>query len=339
MAIVVEGGGTNTICIRVPDNELTRFDRAEINGFQRDDTFGPGNVQAIGPQGVLDLGRSIVQRFRVQSPANEKIVFSAAGIEGEAHKTLVRNALQSVGFNAHNTEVMGDMELLTAALAHNGVAIIAGTGVNCLGEINNRSVQYGGFGPALGDEGSGFWLGRRAVNAALLQSQGWLETKLTDVVISHFREFFRKNRGSAVMEPPHIQKAYNDLESKDWGAALITLAYAEQSPEHKAILAPLAGLVIEAAADGETVAQELVVESISHLSSMIERVVTRLEPQNEITIGMRGGLFSNNYFRNQFKEAVQIAPAINQSGAQIVLFSERTHPGELDLHLHALRNV
>src|SRR4029077_14955690 len=49
-----------------------------------------------------------------------------------------------------------------------GILLIAGTGSIVIGRDNNRNMfRVGGWGPPFGDEGSGFWIGREAVRAAL----------------------------------------------------------------------------------------------------------------------------------------------------------------------------
>src|SRR5256885_3664729 len=49
-----------------------------------------------------------------------------------------------------------------------GVLLIAGTGSIVIGRDKDRNMfRVGGWGPHFGDEGSGFWIGREAVRAAL----------------------------------------------------------------------------------------------------------------------------------------------------------------------------
>ena len=49
-----------------------------------------------------------------------------------------------------------------------GVLLIAGTGSIVIGRDKDRSIfRVGGWGPYFGDDGSGFWIGREAVRAAL----------------------------------------------------------------------------------------------------------------------------------------------------------------------------
>src|SRR6476660_7665456 len=49
-----------------------------------------------------------------------------------------------------------------------GILLIAGTGSIVIGRDKDRAMfRIGGWGPHFGDEGSGFWIGREAVRAAL----------------------------------------------------------------------------------------------------------------------------------------------------------------------------
>jgi N-acetylglucosamine kinase-like BadF-type ATPase len=49
-----------------------------------------------------------------------------------------------------------------------GILLIAGTGSIVIGRDKDRTMfRVGGWGPHFGDEGSGFWIGREAIRAAL----------------------------------------------------------------------------------------------------------------------------------------------------------------------------
>lgn len=67
-------------------------------------------------------------------------------------------------------EVCGDEEIALDAAFRGGpgILVIAGTGSNAIGRgVSGRLVSAGGWGPMLGDEGSGFWIGLEAIRAAL----------------------------------------------------------------------------------------------------------------------------------------------------------------------------
>jgi len=64
-----------------------------------------------------------------------------------------------------------------------GILVIAGTGSNVLGRAaDGATYQAGGWGPALGDEGSGFWIGQEALRAAFwAKDRGISTTLLTEI--------------------------------------------------------------------------------------------------------------------------------------------------------------
>jgi glucosamine kinase len=64
-----------------------------------------------------------------------------------------------------------------------GILIIAGTGSNVLGRAEDGAIYHaGGWGPALGDEGSGFWIGQEALRAGFwAKDRNIATTLLTEI--------------------------------------------------------------------------------------------------------------------------------------------------------------
>jgi glucosamine kinase len=81
---------------------------------------------------------------------------------GELTETLTRQA----GCPVH---VTGDADTAQAGafLGGPGVVVIAGTGSMAFGRDGERHIRAGGHGFLLGDEGSAYWIGRAAAQAAL----------------------------------------------------------------------------------------------------------------------------------------------------------------------------
>jgi N-acetylglucosamine kinase-like BadF-type ATPase len=82
---------------------------------------------------------------------------------------LVREAFGEVSFvSAHEL----DMALALYDLSF-GVTLVAGTGASaaCRNE-EGAANSWGGFGPQFGDEGSGHWIGREAISAAMRGERG-----------------------------------------------------------------------------------------------------------------------------------------------------------------------
>jgi N-acetylglucosamine kinase-like BadF-type ATPase len=78
--------------------------------------------------------------------------------------------------------------LAAATKAGPGIGLIAGTGsiAGSVSDEGTRTIQ-GGWGFLLGDEGSGFWIGREAIEAAIAAEEGrGSETVLREIVLRHF---------------------------------------------------------------------------------------------------------------------------------------------------------
>jgi glucosamine kinase len=84
-------------------------------------------------------------------------------------------------------DVCGDEEIaLDAAFPGGaGVLVIGGTGSNILGRTaDGRTLNVGGWGPALGDEGSGYWTGHQALRLAFRRLDFGTRSMLLDRVIA-----------------------------------------------------------------------------------------------------------------------------------------------------------
>ena len=87
-------------------------------------------------------------------------------------------------------EVRGDEEIaLDAAFPGGaGVLVIGGTGSNTLGRTSSGALfTVGGWGPALGDQGSGYWIGHQALRAAVRARDFGEPTRILDRVIEFWK--------------------------------------------------------------------------------------------------------------------------------------------------------
>lgn len=151
-----------------------------------------------------------------------------------------------------------------------GTVLIAGTGA-VAAAIVARDVRdtAGGHGWLLGDEGSGFWLGREAARAVLadLDGRGHV-TALTDPVLATvLDEFPAAATGAAARN------------------AVITAVHARPPVE----LSRLAPAVTRAARDGDGVARRLVSAAAGHL---VDHVAAVHEPADTRPVVLAGSLLT-----------------------------------------------
>jgi len=99
-----------------------------------------------------------------------------AGVKSGPDISVVRAAAEAAGLAAiGGVTVENDLHnaLAGGLSGRPGIALIAGTGTNCLGrDPGGRTFMCGGWGWLLGDEGSGFGLALSAVKAATRSADG-----------------------------------------------------------------------------------------------------------------------------------------------------------------------
>jgi N-acetylglucosamine kinase-like BadF-type ATPase len=148
-------------------------------------------------------------------------------------------------------EIVADVTTAFAAGSPepDGTILLAGTGAIAATVHDRRPVGIlGGHGWLLGDEGSGFWIGRQAVRAALRElDEGLPQTGLTEAVLAELVP--------APAAPDHSDFGLG--EGRRLVAALIAAANA-RPPIHLAALVPL---VLAAADRGERTASRILRET------------------------------------------------------------------------------
>jgi glucosamine kinase len=128
-----------------------------------------GRSANVASVGEAEAGRQL--DAVLDSLGREGIVAACAGAAGANSPVTVRSveALLSERLPEARVRVVHDTELILAAAGvESGIALIAGTGSVAWGRRpDGVEVRAGGWGYGLGDEGSGYWVGREAVRRVL----------------------------------------------------------------------------------------------------------------------------------------------------------------------------
>jgi N-acetylglucosamine kinase-like BadF-type ATPase len=194
-------------------------------------------------------------------------------------------------------EVVGDMVIAhEAALGGGpGLLVIAGTGSIAYGHnAAGHTARAGGWGFAVSDEGSGHWIGVRAVSAVLQAHDLGEATLLEPAIMEHW-----------------------DIASHD---ELVRVANAHAAPD----FAGLFPLVVRAFETGDARARQILVSAGMELGAIAEAVVLRLWRTNDaFAVVMSGGVFSRATAVRQAFEVVlrDMCPniAVNMSQADPAL--------------------
>jgi N-acetylglucosamine kinase-like BadF-type ATPase len=176
----IDAGGTKTVC-----------HLADENGTLIAEARGPGaNLQAAGELQV----EKVLHDVMAEATGSRDIVPAAiclgiAGVDRPEDSLIVAGIMRRIGAYARTLVVNDALVALEAgAPGEPGVVIISGTGSIAYGRnANNEGARAGGWGHVLGDEGSGYWIGRAALRAVLRESdRRGPRTSLTPLLLQHF---------------------------------------------------------------------------------------------------------------------------------------------------------
>jgi N-acetylglucosamine kinase-like BadF-type ATPase len=177
----IDAGGTKTVCLL-----------ADESGAIVSTARGPGaNLQAQGELEVEKVLHQVMEEAlagRDDPPA--AICLGIAGADRPDDGAVVRSLMRRIGFKSRTVIVNDALVALTAGAGDGpGVVVVSGTGSICYGrDAHGRAARSGGWGSVLGDEGSGYWIGRRALAAVVRHADGrGPATALTPLVLEHFQ--------------------------------------------------------------------------------------------------------------------------------------------------------
>jgi N-acetylglucosamine kinase-like BadF-type ATPase len=185
----IDGGGTKTRCVLA--DETTVFAKAMTGGSN---IVRLGEVQAR--EAIHTAIRQACADAKISPGQIRAVCIGAAGAARPEIAAKIRSILADVipertpEIAGTNIEVVGDTEIaLEAAFGRGpGVIAIAGTGTIAYGrDAAGHTARAGGWGFAVSDEGSGHWIGRRAISAILNARDQGLETALTAMVLQAWK--------------------------------------------------------------------------------------------------------------------------------------------------------
>lgn len=257
-----DGGGTKTECVLL-DAGGALVARA---------VAGPSNPIRIGFRSACQNLREAADKVLAEAGLEARQVRGVcAGLAGAGSSAVVKRVMAFLVevFPAAAVHVTTDSAIaLEAAVgAGAGVVLIAGTGSICLGRnAAGQTARAGGMGPWVGDEGSAFDIGRRAV-----------------VEVARARD--------SLAPPSRLAESIPAaLEIPVWEDLLGAIA---EEPDH--VFPRIFPLVVEAAGGGDAVAREILVAAARGLDAIAASVVRRLGLEGEeFTLAKTGGVFGHS---------------------------------------------
>jgi len=185
----------------------------------------------------------------------DRVAVVAIGLAGAAREPEASQMRQALAQLFPRAEIRlvhdGVAALLAGTLGAPGVLLLAGTGSLALAVgPQEEEVRAGGWGYLLGDEGSGYWIGREAIRAALRAQDGrGPVTALTE----------RLCRVAGVARPAEL------------------VGPIHRGERDRAWIAGLAQEVVAAAQEGDPVAQGILDGAAGELALLVRAVLARAE--------------------------------------------------------------
>jgi N-acetylglucosamine kinase-like BadF-type ATPase len=214
----VDGGGSKTLAVVV-----------DAQGQERGrGVAGSSNHTAVGLDAALAQLHLAVQRAaeQVRCPLPLGAAWlGMAGVDRPEDSALLLPGMQGL---AGSIRLTNDAELLLSALdGAVGVALIAGTGSIALGrDRHGATTRAGGWGHVLGDEGSGYAIGRQALQAAVRAADGrGPATTLLERILAQW----------GLQQPADLfEQVYQKAEKADIARLAVLVFTAAQAGDHAA---------------------------------------------------------------------------------------------------------
>jgi N-acetylglucosamine kinase-like BadF-type ATPase len=254
----IDAGGTKTLCLL-----------ADETGRIIAEGLGPGaNFHTSGDVELEHALRQVIHAAiggRGIAPA--AVCVGIAGVDRENEARIVRTMIQR-RVPASRVVVVSDALIALEAGAGEspGIVVISGTGSIAYGRnAMLEAARSGGWGHIIGDEGSGYWIGRQALSAVVRAVDGrGPVTRLKDDVLAHF----------GIEDISGLPRIVYDLDLP------------------RMSVAALGPVVLHASGLGDPVATDILERAAEELTLAARSVAARLDMEDETFVFvLAGGVF------------------------------------------------
>ena len=267
----LDGGGTKTEAVLVDPSGTLLSTK----------TGGPSNFQILGVEKAAAVILDLVQECATAAGCEPKDItavvagLTGAGRESDKSRMLagLRDEMKKRGLAFDRLIVESDARIALegAFRGKAGIILIGGTGSIAFGKAHDGTIfRVGGWGRILGDEGSGYAIGREGLNAVTKQLDGRIRsTILTKLLAQKFK-----------------------LETQE---QIISAVYKEQFD-----VASVAPLVIQAATEHDIECERILNKATFELTEHVRALLLKIEgaargrARQKIPLAFIGGLLSSD---------------------------------------------
>jgi glucosamine kinase len=258
--LAIDAGGTKTRCLLA--NETHVLGRA---------VTGSVKLMRVGEEEAsLRLQSMIVEAAHHANVSLSDVTHTCIGLAGYTIEAVRQWAESEIAKTVGGTILLsGDEEIAFEGAFRGGpgILIVAGTGNNVMGRASDGAIYTaGGWGPVLGDEGSGFWIAQEALRAG----------------------FWARDRGI----PTTLLAEIGDFWELSTIGELVEMANARPGPDFPA----LTPIVVKCAEAGDDLAMAVLERAGAELAELIALVALKMEesgPQSSVTVAYIGGVLEH----------------------------------------------
>lgn len=268
----IDAGGSKTECIIVDSEQNKIITRAQT---------GAANYQVVGLEAACQEIKLALDEAKKKADIS-RLKAVGIGLAGAGRKEdllKIKNQMEKI-VSIRNIFFTNDahIALLGATGGSKGTVLIAGTGSIAYGlKENGEKIRSGGWGPILGDEGSGFWIALQAIKRVIRAEEGRAKkTDLKSLILDNFN--------------------FAKLEE------IIPFVYQQKIPRQK--IAALAPEIFALAQEGEETAVEICQEAAAELA-LLGSALNRELDYSEEKIAAAGGLIKSSYFYQLLKDKLR----------------------------------
>lgn len=305
--LAVEGGGTKTNSVIADEN----------GNIIAKSTTGPSNFLIVGfekaCENIIQGLQDCINNSKINNSDLKVAMLGLTGAGRKLDQDNMRKAFKdystSKGFTFNSIIVDSDARISLEAAFPNkpGMILISGTGSIMFGKDGQGNLyRVGGWGRILGDEGSGFYIGKKGLISSIKQIDG---------------------RGEKTLLFDLISEKYN-LNSLE---TIIKSIYTDNFD-----IAKIAPLVFEAAEKDDKIAKEILNEAADELLLHIETMLKKVNFDDKIGLSFVGSIITNdNYIRRK------IVNYINSNLKQIELNDSNNEPiyGAIVMAINELKKI
>jgi N-acetylglucosamine kinase-like BadF-type ATPase len=273
--LAIDAGGTKTRCVLADDEKiLGRAITGSVKIMRVGEAEASARLRAMLDEVALVAGVRLADVTR-----------TCIGLAGYTIEAVREWAQREIAATVGGTLMLSGDEGIAFEGAFRGgpgILVVAGTGNNVMGRAADGAIYTaGGWGPVLGDEGSGFWIAQEALRAG----------------------FWARDRGIATNLLTEIGEFWN---LKTIGE-IVEMANARPGPDFPA----LTPVVVKCAEAGDELATLVLERAGAELAELIGLVALKMEesgPQASIGVAYIGGVLEHiEQVRSSMIEALKVS--------------------------------